>query len=380
MVDISLFSFAVDAVEQLLVADGTEGHNGEDLCLTSGEHTGAVHSGQNSDLAGERTNIVHASAVNALLLVEEPAANDELLCLVQTLVDHCLLLGIDLVKFCVNCLIDGLQTLVADGLVVGVESRLYVLLGKGFDSLKHLVVGLQAGEFKLGLADLSLDAVDKVNDLLVCLVTEHDGVVHILVGYAVGACLDHGDPLAGGGDGGRHLADLALFLSGVDHKRTVNHADGAAGNGTVPRNIGDGDSDGSADHRHDLGLTVGVNAHNGADDGNVVAHALVEQRTDRTVDHTAGEDRVLGRSALSFEVGAGDPANGIHFFFVVNRERKEVYALSGLCGSRDRAVYAGLAVGHHAGAVGKLCHFAGFDLERSAGKLGFKYSVLVKSH
>ena len=210
--------------------------------------------------------------------------------------------------------------------------------------------------------------------------TEHDGVVHLVVGNAVGARFDHRNALAGGSDGGRHPGNLSLLLGGVDDILAVNHADGTTRDGSVPRNVGNGDCDGRADHRHYFGLAVRVNAHNGADDGNVVSHALVEQRTDRTVNYAAGEDRMLRGSSLSFEIGAGNSADGVELLLVVNGKREEIHTLSGLCGCGYGAVYNGVAVGDKAGAVGELRHFAGLDLEGSACKFGLKYSVLVECH
>ena len=105
---IALFGLFINTVEQLHIAHGAEGRDGQHLSLTSGEQTRTVYAGQDADLAREWADIVHASAVYALLLIKQPAADDELLGLVQTLVDLGFRLGIDLVELLVNSLIDGL--------------------------------------------------------------------------------------------------------------------------------------------------------------------------------------------------------------------------------------------------------------------------------
>ena len=44
--------------------------------------------GQEADFGGQRADLVHAAAVDTLLFVEEPAADDDLLGLVDGLVDQ----------------------------------------------------------------------------------------------------------------------------------------------------------------------------------------------------------------------------------------------------------------------------------------------------
>ena len=61
---------AVNAVKQLLVRYGAECCNCENLCLTSCKHTRTVNSGTYVYFRSERTNVVHSSAVNTLLLIE----------------------------------------------------------------------------------------------------------------------------------------------------------------------------------------------------------------------------------------------------------------------------------------------------------------------
>ena len=76
-------------------------------------------------------------------------------------------------------------------------------------ALEHLFVRLVARIAELLLADLLLDALDELDDLLVGLVARHDAVVHLLVGDdLVGARLDHGDALVRGRDGDSHIGSF----------------------------------------------------------------------------------------------------------------------------------------------------------------------------
>ena len=142
MVHIALGILAVDTVENLRVADGAEGGDGQNLSLTSGEHTRAVDSVKQVNLGSQRTNLVYTSAVNALAVVEQPAAHDVLLGLIEAVLYLIYLVGINLVELLVNFLIDGLEALVADTLVIGVKSSTDIVNGEILDSLVHLGCGI----------------------------------------------------------------------------------------------------------------------------------------------------------------------------------------------------------------------------------------------
>ena len=97
-------------------------------------------------------------------------------------------------------------TLLADVFVVGVHGGLGLVHGGLDDLVEQLFVevGVLIGE--LGLADLLDHLIDEGDDGLVGLVGGLDALEHDLVGDLLGAGLDHDDLLAGGGDGGVHLA------------------------------------------------------------------------------------------------------------------------------------------------------------------------------
>ena len=94
------------------------------------------------DFSRKRANLVYTSAVNALAVVEQPAAHDELLGLVKAVIDLLYLVGINLVELLMNLLIDGLEALVTDALVIGVKSDADIVNGEILDSLIHLGCGI----------------------------------------------------------------------------------------------------------------------------------------------------------------------------------------------------------------------------------------------
>ena len=299
VVDVALGLFVIDAVKELVVTRGAERCNGKYLRLAAGEHAGAVYARQQTDFCGKRTDLIHTSAVNTLLLVEQPAAHDKLLRQIHALVDLCRLIWVNFVEVLVHFFVNRLESLVANGLVVRIECGLHVINGEIADFFEHLRVRLIGRVRELLFADLPLDTLDELDDFLVFRMTCHNAVEHILVGHFVCTGFDHCDALIGGSDGNSHLGELSLLCRRVDDELAVDEADGNAADGAVPRNVGDGQRDAGADECGNLRGAIRVNGHDGADDGNIVAHVLREQRADGAVDHTADKNRLIGRATLT---------------------------------------------------------------------------------
>ena len=224
------------------------------------------------------------------------------------------------------------------------------------------MVGFKTCKLKLRLADFSLDFLNKADNLLVSLVTCHNSVVHIVIRYAVSTCLDHSNSCACWSNCCCHLRNLSLLLCRVDDVLTVNHTYRTTRDRSVPRNIRNWNCNWSTDHGNNFRLTVGINAHYRTNDWNIVSHALVKKRTDRTVDYTACEDSLFRRSALSFEVRTGDFAYCVHLFFIVNRKREEINALSWLFWCCNSNMNCCVTVVNKTRTVCKLCHLACFNL------------------
>ncbi len=74
-----------------------------------------------------------------------------------------------------------------------------------------------------------------------------------------------------------------------------------------------------------------VDAHHRTDNRDVIAQILWEQRTDRAVNHAAGESCLFCRPALALQIGTWDFANRIHFLFIIYGKREKIHAVTGLC-------------------------------------------------
>ena len=76
-----------------------------------------------------------------------------------------------------------------------------------------------------------------------------------------------------------------------------------------------------------------VGAEDGAHHMDLVAEPVREGGTQRTVDETAGEDRLLAGPSLATEERAGDLARGVHALFDVDGQREEIGTIAGRLGA-----------------------------------------------
>ena len=273
---------------------------------------------------------------------------------------------------------NGGQAGVAFQFIVGIQRVADLLDSEVLDGLEHIVVHLFGLEGELLFADLGLNAGDELGHLAVFLVAGFDGVHHDVLFDLVGASFDHNDLLAGAGNGQVQVRDLALLLGGAEDDFAVHKTGLDAADGAVPRNVGDGQSEGGTQHTGNLRRVILIHRQDGHHDRNVVAHILGEERTDGAVHQTGGQDSLLGGTAFAFQESAGDLAHSVHFLFKIHRQREEVDALAGRFGSGDVDHHRGVAEANQAGAVGQACHLAGLEADGLAGKFGFKDFKILK--
>ena len=214
-----------------------------------------MHTGQQTDLGGQRADLVDAAAIDALAVLQQPGADDLLL---QLVADEVEIGGGQLGVLGGDGIHNGQHRGVADVLVVGVHRGLNVLEVVGVNVSQQGVVKLHGGEALFRLADLGDDAVDERQHLPDLLVTDADGLHHGLLVDLVGTGLDHDDLFLAGGKGQGEVAVLALLLRGVQHDLAVHQTDKHTGNRAVPGNIRHGDGQGRTVHAGNFGRAVGV--------------------------------------------------------------------------------------------------------------------------
>jgi hypothetical protein len=131
-----------------------------------------------------------------------------------------------------------------------------------------------------------------------------------------------------------HVEDgaLELLVGREADPLAVDQADAHAADRAGERQAGQlGRGGGRVDRDHVVEV-LRVQRHHGAHDLDLVAQALGEGRAQRAVDQTAGQDRVLGRTALAPEERAGNAPGGVHTLLDVHGQREEVQLVLGVLG------------------------------------------------
>jgi hypothetical protein len=238
-----------------------------------------------------------------------------------------------------------------EGLDLGVDRRGVVHLG----GVRHDRLGAVGGHD--GLDELALQR-DDLGDVLLglvecggqCGLVDLRGAVLVVAPGTLGAAgLDHhdGDVAALELTTGDHDLEgglVALFVGGVRDPLTVGGVRQAhRTDRALDRDVGDHECrGGTVDREHVVGVLL-VGAEDGADDVDLVAEVRRERRAQRPVDQATGQDRGLGRTALTTEERAGDLAGGVHALLDVHRQREEVDALTDMTRSGGGHQDAGLA-------------------------------------
>ena len=367
VMDVTLGLLVGQIVHQLVVLGAAQGAGGQHLGLAAGEHTGAVDPGQDAHFGSQRADLVDAAAIHALALIQQPAADNVLLHLVADKVEICVrqvgVLLSDLVH-------DGQQGSIPHILVVGIHGGLEVVQILVLDGVEHVHIQTHHLEVDLRLAALCNDAVDEGDDLLDLNVGGLDGIEHGVLVHLVGTGLDHHDLVHGGGNGQGQVAHLALLLGGVQDDLAVHQAHLNTADGAVPGDLRHSGDQRRTDHTGDLRAAIGVQAHHGHGDADIVAHLLGEQRAHGAVHHAAGQDGALTGAALTAHKAAGDAACGVELFLILHVQGEEIHTFAGLGAHHNVAQHAGLAVADQGACVGQAAHLAHLDLERTASQRG----------
>ena len=105
-----------------------------------------------------------------------------------------------------------------------------------------------------------------------------------------------------------------------------------------------------------------VNCQYGCVNANVIAHIGGEEGADLAVDETGNQNCLFAGAAFTAHKAAGDAAYRIKTLFIVNREREEINAFSGLLCHSCCNEYGGVTERNDASAVCQTCHLTDIDL------------------
>ncbi len=190
---------------------------------------------------------------------------------------------------------------------------------------------------------------------------EHHGAEHDLLGKLLRLRLDHQHGVAGPGDDQIELALGHLFQRRVEDVLVVGEADARSADRALERRARQAKRRRGGDQRQDVGIVFEVVRERGDDHLRLVAPAIGEQRTDRTIDQPRDQRLALGRTPFALEVAARDAARGVEFLLVVDRQGHEIDALARLLGGDDSRQNFAFSVGRDDGAIGLARDLAGFE-------------------
>ncbi|CAB4561856.1 unannotated protein [freshwater metagenome] len=392
-----LVGLRAQRVEQLVHARHGHGDDVHHLGLAALEQARAVRRRQDADLARQRTQVARAATVDAHALLDDPLADRLLGEAAHRLADLALATGevprvVDRageggdrrvgggvgggVALGLAGDLDRLGDLRADGVLDGGEDVVAVVVG---DRVLHRLDGALGGDHRGDELTLQRDRL--LDPGLAGLeATGERGLVDL--GCAVGVVLealrgttglDHHDRDVARvelttGDDELERAGLALFVGRVGDPLAalaVGHADGA--DRTVERDARDHQRRrGGVDAEHVVRV-LHVGTEDREHDLDLVAEAVGERRPQRAVGEAAGEDRVLGGTALTTEERAGHLAGGVGTLLDVDGEREEVRAGAGLLGRVRRGEDGGAAQLGDDGALALLGELAGLERQGLVG-------------
>ena len=116
-----------------------------------------------------------------------------------------------------------------------------------------------------------------------------------------------------------------------------------------------------------VGVDLRVGGHHGDHHLHLVKEAVVEERAQAAVDDAAGEDLLVGRTALALDEAAGHLAARGVLLAVVDGEREEALALAHVGRENGGAEHHGVAAADDHRAAGLLGEASGFDGDGTVG-------------
>ena len=176
-------------------------------------------------------------------------------------------------------------------------------------------------------------------------------------------------------DCGNDSALFPLSAIGVDDVFAVYQTDDDGTRRPCPGDIGNCERHGRADHCERFGCDVGFHGERRSDNDDVVEQSLGKQGTQRTVDKTSRQNRLVACSALSALKSARYLSDGEHFLFVIHLQREEVDAVPCRRRHTHRHHDGGVAAAHDAHSVRLLCVFARLDRNVSSADRQLKLFV-----
>ena len=150
-----------------------------------------------------------------------------------------------------------------------------------------------------------------------------------------------------------------VFLGGEGDPLTLLQGKTNSPYGTHEWDRADHESSRGAVERQNVERVLLVDRQRRDNDVSLVAITILEGRAEGTVDETADQSRLLGRTSFPTEEGSRDLSDGVHPLFKVDGEREEVDAFPRSSVGCSGYQHFGTAQSGYHGAIGLTGEFAG---------------------
>ncbi|MPM74314.1 hypothetical protein SDC9_121301 [bioreactor metagenome] len=192
--------------------------------------------------------MIHFSAIDTLMIVKQPAANDIFLKLVYAFVHHRMTFRIFFIESFVYSVRYCENFYIPDFFIICIESDTHIIYGKVFNIVIHIVINFAGRIIEFRLADFSDYHVDETDQFFDLFMSEHNRVIHVFVGDFLCSGFDHNDLFFTCRDGQLKRGFFLLSRGRVYNEFSVDKPDHSPAYRSVPWNIGNRQCYGSADH------------------------------------------------------------------------------------------------------------------------------------
>ena len=364
-------------VELLGILGGAEGDGGQVLRLATVEDRRAVQTRQHANLRGKRANLVLGAPVDTLAALEEVRAHRLNLQRVEEVNELHIVDDPVATLVLAILLLAGGEKLIADGLdgalaleLAGDNQRIGQLGTAQATDEVHLLRILRLildhlVRLAQGAAHLNLQ-VDNLLDLLV-------GALHrgqeVRLGDLRGRAFHHQELAAQAGIEQVEIRLGTLLVRGVDDPLALDAPNAHAANRAHKRNIRDVQRGRSGIHRQHIALVLPIAGDEHRVDLHIIIVTIGEERADRTIAHTRGEDFLLRGARLALEEAPGEAPGRVILLAILALQREEVDPFARLIGARHGRKDRRIAHRHNDRTRGLLRQQPRLNRELLAGNL-----------
>ena len=360
-----LAALALDSVDDLGISGRAEGSGDDGLGFAAREQGGAVRPGQELHATRNFAHHRRATAVDAALSRNDGTAHDRLLELVERLAH--LALGPAAVLLAdqrLDCRVADLANQCPTLDLVDDSIR---LPDSGFrvraDGLVERFVPARRLQFPPRLSRLRGKRLNRVDDGLDLLMTEHHCIEHYRLGKHVRLRLDHQHRAPGSRDDELQVRRRGLLEGRIENELLSDVADARRPHRAVERQSRHRDRGRCSDQGRDVRIDLGIEREHGGDHLHLVSKPVGKQRAQRAVDETRRQRLLFRRPSFALEEAAGNLARGIRLLDVVHRQRKEISARLRRPRTYDGRQHSGIAEAREHRARRLASDFARFQYE-----------------